>query len=299
MCYSVALNRTALSGDAGLKIVDMSNFTEIKEDAINLTDSENNEATTLSYTSDGQILTIATVGGIVQNFLARMPIVHAHYETQVVYLSSLRELTIVDVTSRHEAIKIDIVIEPAFVSLGPLHVAVGMNNHVWYYDYHMQSTNCLVNEQEYLGTVSVVKMNREYAAVLTEGKVTLHSIVSPKSSKMESSRSSKVIPERQDAGISIRSIAMTRDFLIYSTQNGTLEYFYLLDWAFLAGSEYRHDEAITQIYPNRKGTCWVCMVVKQPQSLLLLYRPTILSQSWNPGTLGLEGMHGRESMDKK
>jgi len=56
----------------------------------------------MSFTSDGQILTIATQGGVIQNFLARMPKIFDHYGNYVAYLSSLRELSVVDVLGRHE-----------------------------------------------------------------------------------------------------------------------------------------------------------------------------------------------------
>jgi hypothetical protein len=39
-CYSSALNRTAISGDSGIKVVDMNGFTELTSDTIKLTDAE-------------------------------------------------------------------------------------------------------------------------------------------------------------------------------------------------------------------------------------------------------------------
>ena len=40
MAYSLSLNRTALAGDSGIKIVDMGDFNEITNDTIKLTDTE-------------------------------------------------------------------------------------------------------------------------------------------------------------------------------------------------------------------------------------------------------------------
>jgi WD repeat-containing protein 19 len=136
------LNRIAISGDSGIKIIDMATHTEITSDSIKLSDAEENEANAMSFTSDGQLLTVATHGGIVQNFLARMPKIYDHYNN---YLSSLRELSIIDVTGRDNPIHISVSIEPAFVAIGPRHVAVGMNNRVWYYRCDGTNKDALVN----------------------------------------------------------------------------------------------------------------------------------------------------------
>lgn len=130
----------------------------------------------MSFTSDGQILTVATQGGVIQNFLARMPKIFDHYGNYVAYLSSLRELSIVDVLGRDQPIHIAVSIEPFFVAIGPRHVAVGMNNRVWYYRCDGTSNDALVNEQQYLGRVVSVKLNRDYASVLCDGKASLHLI---------------------------------------------------------------------------------------------------------------------------
>ncbi|KAF1775491.1 WD40-repeat-containing domain [Phytophthora cactorum] len=199
-CYSSTLDRVALSGESGIKVVDMNTFTEVAADSIKLSDTEvqhllyltiffsnmvfitGNEAHLMNFTSDGQILTVATQGGTVLNFLARMPRIHDHYGHYVAYLSSLRELSVVD-TRRNEtgsssngAIRIALSVEPSFVAIGPRHVAVGMNNRVWFYRCDGSSADALVNEQQYLGRVTSMKLNRDYAVVLCDGKASLHLI---------------------------------------------------------------------------------------------------------------------------
>ena len=49
---------------------------------------------------------------------------------QVLYLTSLLEMSIIDISRRGAAIKIDIDQEPAFCGLGPSHAAIGINNQV-------------------------------------------------------------------------------------------------------------------------------------------------------------------------
>ncbi|RQM21034.1 hypothetical protein B5M09_000189 [Aphanomyces astaci] len=223
VCYSPILNRIAISGESGIKVVDMSNYTEIKADAIKLTDAEDNEANLMAYTNDGQILTVATQGGIIQTFLARMPNIFDHVGNYVAFLSSLREITVVDTGGRDAPIHIQVSIEPSFIALGPRHVAVGMNNRVWFYRCDGSNRDALVNEQQYLGRVTCSKTFPD-----TQG--------------------------RDDREIS--SIALTKDFFIYATSGGGVHFFYLHEWKMLEGCSYRHEDGvgIVHIAPNNLGT---------------------------------------------
>ncbi|KAF0696799.1 Aste57867_12461 [Aphanomyces stellatus] len=261
VCYSPVLNRIAVSGESGIKVVDMATYAEIKSDAVKLTDAEDNEANLMAYTSDGQILTVATQGGIVQTFLARMPNIHDHVGNYVAYLSSLREITVVDTMGRDSPIHIQVSIEPSFIAIGPRHVAVGMNNRVWFYRCDGTSRDALVNEQQYLGRVTNVKLNRDYAAVLSDGKVLLH-MIEPTSglSQQGHAEQSKTFPDAhgRDDRAEITSIALTKDFFIFATTggNGGVHFFYLHEWKPLEGCSYRHDDGvgIVHIAPNTLGT---------------------------------------------
>ncbi|KAG7395718.1 WD repeat-containing protein 19 [Phytophthora boehmeriae] len=250
-CYSQTLDRVALSGESGIKVVDMTTFSEVPADSIKSSDTEDNEAHLMSFTSDGQILTVATQGGTVLNFLARMPRIHDHYGHYVAYLSSLRELSVVD-TRRNEtgssssgAIRISLSVEPSFVAIGPRHVAVGMNNRVWFYRCDGSSADALVNEQQYLGRVTSMKLNRDYAVVLCDGKASLHLIEpgggnngsnSPTHGGELQGEHGKVFSGggRDERNSEISAVALTKDFFIYSTTNDGV--------------------GIVQLAPNKSGT---------------------------------------------
>ena len=76
-----------------------------------------------------QVLTVANLDGEITSFLATLPVIHGAHMTRVAYLSSLQEVSVVDVASNHQH-NIQIETEPAFIGVGPNHVAVGMNNQV-------------------------------------------------------------------------------------------------------------------------------------------------------------------------
>ena len=58
------------------------------------------------------------------------PVSVCHCFAQVIYLTSLQEMTLVDMNNRGVASKLQIESEPSFCGLGPNHAAVGMNNQV-------------------------------------------------------------------------------------------------------------------------------------------------------------------------
>lgn len=71
--------------------------------------------------------------------------------------------------------------EPSFIAVGPYHLAAGMNNRVWFYDLSKQQASVedaplLIKDRQYLGVVTSIKLNVEYASVLYEGKIQLHMV---------------------------------------------------------------------------------------------------------------------------
>lgn len=265
----------------------MATNTEIMTDTIKLVEADENEANAMSFTSDGQILTVATHGGIVQNFLAKMPKIFDFYSKYIAFMSSLREISVVDVTGRDSMMQIAVSIEPSFVALGPRHIAVGINTQVYYYRCDGLS-NDLVDEKKYFGRVVQTKLSREYACVLYDGIAHLHRIEPSSASNRprDNGRESQLFPgNSEDKTIHITSIALTKDFLIYATSNGTgkIHYFYLQEWSALLGSSYYHDDGvgISLMAPNRSGTRVAFIDTRRRCYLLnattreVLYLPTI------------------------
>lgn len=110
----------------------MRTYKEIGEEAVPF--SKEHSICGLAWCPDGQILTVATVAGDVFNFLARTPTVHASSGPRVAYLSSLREVSVVDASrSGDKPLGVPVSIEPTIVALGPSHVAVAMNDRVIFY----------------------------------------------------------------------------------------------------------------------------------------------------------------------
>lgn len=71
--------------------------------------------------------------------------------------------------------------EPSFIGISQYNLAAGMNNRIWFYDLSKpqpgsESAPLMLKDRQYLGGVSSIKLNPEYAAVLFEGKLQLHMV---------------------------------------------------------------------------------------------------------------------------
>lgn len=77
--------------------------------------------------------------------------------------------------------------EPTFLAVSPFHLAAGMNNRVWFYDLTRpqpgyENLPFMLRDREYLGGVTSIYLNPEYASVLFEGKIQLHMVSTYKTS---------------------------------------------------------------------------------------------------------------------
>eukprot|EP01065_Artemidia_motanka_P034939 TRINITY_DN4291_c0_g1_i2.p1 TRINITY_DN4291_c0_g1~~TRINITY_DN4291_c0_g1_i2.p1 ORF type:complete len:1462 (+),score=461.23 TRINITY_DN4291_c0_g1_i2:98-4483(+) len=264
--YCPALQKGASIGDNCVKVFDMEELQKMSEHRSEKFELENEFGTLMKveWTDDGQILTISSRNGNLHTFLTRIPVMHDAYETRVLHLTSLRELCVKDVVAEQDIARVPVEIEPSFVSLGPNHAAVGMNNCVWYYSYAAGSRSRyspLVGQRTYVGSVDYVKLSHEYSAAMCDGRVTLHHIDQQEQQQDQfgaygddERRPQRVFPEKDD-GSRVTCVAMTPKFLIYGTSSGTVSYFSLEDWNFI-GSDYRQYSGlgIRSVYPNPSGT---------------------------------------------
>jgi len=247
-----ALNRAAAAGDNCVKIVDLENYQEIKGEMLQL----EAPADKLNWTKDGHVLSVSTKAGEVLSYLARIPVLNAHWETKLVHLCSLREVSVVDAVGDAASVTIPVAMEPTFLALGPQHVAVGMNNRCWFYP--IGGSAGQVAEREYIGTVADVRLNTNFAAALSDGVVQLHRIE-------DKEQQFKVFPDKDGGEHDITCIAMTNDFLIYGSSQGSLVYWLLSTTS--AGSvvnEFRHPVGIRKAFPNPAGTR--CIIVDDAHS---------------------------------
>lgn len=185
-----------------------------------------------------QVLTVGTANGLLITYLASLPMVFAAAGTKHAMLTSLGEMTVHDVVA-HTSTVIRVDCEPSFCSLGPCHLAVGLNNQVLFYS-HASSPGELVNRRSYLGGVQAVCLNATHAAVLTDGRVLLHSIEGG-STGQHGSDTDLCLPQPGAARPEpITCMALSHHFLITATATGTVCHHMVREGALALVNEYRH-----------------------------------------------------------
>ncbi|KAK6172308.1 hypothetical protein SNE40_015995 [Patella caerulea] len=247
IALSTAYNKAASCGDNCIKIHDLS---DLKEMYAIITLEDERGLDKISWTDDGQLLALSTQKGNLHVYLSRLPMLAAASQTRIVHLTSLLEVTIEDNILQDKPISFAIEVEPSFVGIGPYHLGVGMNNRAWFYALNDQGPEQL-KDREYLGTVQSLKLNSDYAAVSFEGKVQLHLIEGEATGTAEE-RESQLFPGPEQKNVKITCHDLTTDFLIYGTDTGNINLFYIEDWQFV--NEFRHIDGIKKIYPDPSGT---------------------------------------------
>ena len=139
----------------------------------------------MHWTKDRSIISLTTSSGYFVGFLTVVPQLFSAYKSSAALLSSLTEVSIIDVARNNMIIgKAELEIEPHHINIGSDHFAVGINDGVWFYrwrpigaiDVTKQSMLHLVCKREYNSTVKKVVMNDVWAAALADGQVFLHQI---------------------------------------------------------------------------------------------------------------------------
>eukprot|EP00062_Callorhinchus_milii_P005041 gi/632944080/ref/XP_007887303.1/ PREDICTED: WD repeat-containing protein 19 isoform X1 [Callorhinchus milii] len=261
IAISQSLNKAASCGDNCIKIHDLSELKEMYA-IINL-DDETKGLDRLSWTDDGQLLAVSTQRGTLQVFLTKLPVLGDTCGTRIAFLTSLLEVTVCNHIEGEPPITVSVELEPNFIAVGPYHVAVGMNNRAWFYSLGENGVEKL-KDTEYLGTVTNMCLNSDYAAALFENRVQLHMIrsrydfmlpliqqIELEGMEAQEERETRLFPGRDDQ-CKVTCHALTADFLIYGTDTGIIQYFYIEDWQYV--NEYRHTVSIRKVFPDPNGT---------------------------------------------
>nr|CAH7760831.1 unnamed protein product [Callosobruchus chinensis] len=257
------IGKAASCGDNTVKIHDLAN---LKETSTVLNLSHEAGVDQIRWSNDGQLLAVCTKGGSLNVYVSYMPLLTSVCPPRIAILSSLTEVSLYNYTSdksKLKAIPVTLEVEPSFLAIGPFHLAAGMNNNVWFYDLTKSQPGVddlplKLKSKQYLGTVSSIKLNAEYASVLFDGKVLLHLIDTSETSQDD--RESILFPDDDNETMVITCHELTADFLVYATDMGHIIYFHMEDWA--RALEYRHAIGITNIFVDLAGTRLIFLDIK-------------------------------------
>eukprot|EP00112_Aurelia_sp_Birch-Aquarium-sp1_P003286 Seg1365.4 transcript_id=Seg1365.4/GoldUCD/mRNA.D3Y31 product="WD repeat-containing protein 19" protein_id=Seg1365.4/GoldUCD/D3Y31 len=191
IAISLSFKKAASCGDNCVKIHDLTDMKEIY--AIITLDDAGGQLDKMEWTEDGQLLAVSTEKGAIHVYLTKLPILGDAFGTKIAYLTSLREVTVVDEVNQERQMKVPTHIEPSFMAIGPYHLAVGMNNRAWFCSFTEQGPSGF-KDKEYLGTVVQIQVNHEYAAVMFENKVQIH-LIDNDDGEREEEKETKLFPD--------------------------------------------------------------------------------------------------------
>ncbi|KAK8722853.1 hypothetical protein OTU49_012085 [Cherax quadricarinatus] len=245
IAISTTLSKAASCGDNVIKIHELS---DLKETFAVITLDDERGLEFLEWSDDGQLLAVATPSGNIHVYLTKLPVLGGAHGSRVAYLTSLLEVTVTNIVEKEHPLTVSVDVEPSFLGVGPFHLVVGMNNRAWIYTLGEESA-MLLRDREYLGTITSVHVNADYASVLYEGKIQFHLLEGETGEDEE--RESRLFPSADQADMHIMDHALTADFLIYSTDTGGLYFFFIEDWRIV--SDYRHTNGVNNIYAEPSG----------------------------------------------
>ena len=280
-------NRIAAGLGSVFKLFDVTRDLRLTESAESMTQFGNNVSVTeISWNNSGQVVSIGTDDGRAQTFLASLPQLASSKNTRTAYLSSLKEVSVIDLAHNDAQAMTTVPLqhEPSYLALGDAHVSCGMNNQAWFYNVdnfvdpetnHTSNTPQLVNQREYMGVVDQIAMADVYAIALCEGRGFVHAI-DARDDPNETNEFS--VPERgetQRVGY-VTCVAATASIAVYGTATGYVRLISVTDRGVCVG-EHRHDEGITGVYPNQNGTR---VIFVDDTNVPTLYDP-VGEKTWN------------------
>jgi len=184
LCTNTTLNKLAVASGSIIKIFNLSTWKEIEYERLHISQSAG-RIIKMDWIPNGQLLVIATSGGHLLGYITSIPSLSSNYGPIASILTSFTEISIRNCHKPGKGVNLttlNLEIEPGFLSNGPLHLAAGMNNIVWYYRWRDYKSNKvidngnLVYQRDYMSAVKQVILNHKWAAVLCAGKCCLHPI---------------------------------------------------------------------------------------------------------------------------
>lgn len=185
--------------------------------------SGNEEIESVRLSNDGQLLAISTVQGGFCIFVTQLSSLYAVQAPRVAVLTNLSEVSIYHFDPEKQGYRnklqrpvvVTLELEPDFISVGPSHLACGLNNHVIFYDLGKEDRVIQMGSKEFHAQISNIKINETLCSVLCGGQVVLQPIESQPLMKRDPQMFPDSVPGMAHAVIT--SHELTKHFLLMGT----------------------------------------------------------------------------------
>eukprot|EP00796_Vickermania_ingenoplastis_P003724 gene3725-2623_t len=197
-------------------------FSELKELTLQV-EGEHGVPSTALWSPDGQHLTTTTLGGSVISYSISVTSISAVCGNLVFYFVSNKVINVKSLRENTVIASLTVDVEPVMMAAGMGVLALATASKVYYYSYALsdahesENASCepgkggksnLITSMEYPSPIADVKVSSEYAAILVDGRVQLHSIREPESNSV-------MLPPPRESRII--AMGLSEHFFIYVT----------------------------------------------------------------------------------
>ncbi|CAF1061503.1 unnamed protein product [Adineta ricciae] len=251
VAISTALNKAATCGNGGIKLHELTDQYVI--DSIITIDEGNENLTEIAWSVDGQLLAVAKATGAIYVYLTKLSMVASVWQQKIAFLTSLHEVSIYDhqTKTKVDSIHLTTEIEPSVLAMSDTYIAVGFNNRALYYRIQSIEEVKRASEHDYLGTITELQINSYYAAAFMNGRIQLHMI--EESDRRSEERQSIMFPLADTNDGKILCYGLTKDYLVYGTDKGILNFFHIEEWQIVNKFD-KHKTGIQKLFPENFGT---------------------------------------------
>jgi WD repeat-containing protein 19 len=249
------INRLAVAGENSVKIYDTNTWTEIVEEKIEIS-NQAGRISKVQWSSTGQILIVSTFLG---NIFAFNVIVNENFaESKNLFttLCSLNEICTYEVAQPHNIQKIyqvQLQEEPRTFAVSQTYLAANLGMKIQIFNAeqikNIKEGQAPSTIKDFSSVVSFIALNKEYLAILSEGRIHLL--------RIGTDTVEKIFPLK-DTDDQIIHVALTDNFLIYSDSNNKIKVYHLKENCANI-CDFKFDHPIRKIFPNTTGTRFICM----------------------------------------
>jgi WD repeat-containing protein 19 len=270
-CVCEEVNRIAIAGENSVKIFDTNSWLEIADEKIEIS-NQAGRISKIQWSNTGQILIVSTYLGSIFAFNVIVNDSYSSYKNMFSCLWSLNEVATFEVNKERteKCHTISLLEEPKTFTLSANYFIANYGTKLQIFKTgdsrsaksKYENSNLSNTIKDFQSMVNMMATNREYMAVLSEGRV--HFIC------IETDSIQKIFPLK-DTDDQILFVTLTDHFLVYSDSNGKVKIFSISENCANI-SDYKFENPIKKIFPNTKGTKFVCI---DNMNKGFLYNPVI------------------------
>ena len=248
------VNRIAVAGENVVRIFDKNTFKEIVEERIEIS-NQSGRISKIQWSDSGQILLVSTFLGSIFAFNV---IISETFSISGNYFSTLLSLNevatyLIEGENKKQLYTLKLYDEPKTFVVSENYFVASFGTKLQIFNTVDENGNKIKNIEgvikDFSANITMIALNKEYMSVLTDGKCQFI--------KLSTYSTEKIFPLK-DTEDQIYFVAMNENFLIYSDSNGRVKMYAIKEnlgfvW------EYKFDNNIRSIFPNKSGTKYLCV----------------------------------------